>query len=120
MKRSLWLPGALLVLAGLSPRIAAGEGATVTLVNDSKWDIHHLFLSASDETEWGEDQLGEAVLEARGGRFQLREIPCDTYDVMLVDEDGDDCVVPEVDICAESQKWVITSDDLLDCEGFGG
>ncbi len=108
-----FLPPAL-ALALLATAALAG---TVTIINNSKFDIHHMFLSPVDTDEWGPDQLGENVLEANGGRFQLRDVPCDTYDLMLVDEDGDECVVPEVDVC-EAQKWEISNDDLLDCEGF--
>jgi hypothetical protein len=37
---------------------------------------------------------------------------------MLVDEDGDECVVTEIDI-AKSQEWLIDNRMLLDCESFG-
>jgi len=40
------------------------------------------------------------------------------YDVKLVDEDGDECVVTEVDICGGHDDWVITDDELLECEGY--
>ena len=36
--------------------------------------------------------MGEDVL-ARGDSFTVKDIPCDTYDVMVVDEDGDSRVV---------------------------
>jgi len=49
----------------------------------------------------------------------LNSIPCDSYDVRLTDEDGDECVVEDVDICGGSEGWVITNAILLECEGFG-
>jgi hypothetical protein len=38
--------------------------------------------------------------------------------VKLVDEDGDECVVEAVDVCGEDDEWLITDEDLLDCEGY--
>src|SRR5215213_7417316 len=97
---------------------ALAQRATVTIRNKSDWEIHHLFLSPADTDTWGPDQLGEAVIST-GGSFMLNSIPCDSYDVRLVDEDGDECIVEAVDICRSSEGWVITNDDLLECERFG-
>jgi len=96
---------------------AAGTKSDVTIHNDSEWSIHHFFLSSSTEGEWGPDQLGDEVIK-NGGSFTLTGIPCDEYDVRLVDEDGDECVVEAVDVCGEDDSWLITDEDLLDCEGY--
>ena len=37
----------------------SAEGISIKLKNDSKWEIHHLFLSPVSENDWGPDQLGE-------------------------------------------------------------
>lgn len=105
---------ALFVLAGFA---AAGhaEESTLEIVNGTSWDIHHLFLSPVDDDAWGPDQLGDKVLGS-GESFRLRGIPCDTFDIKIIDEDGDECVVVEVDLCAEDAVWELTDDDLLDCE----
>ena len=51
-----------------------------------------------------------------GATFTLGNIPCDTWDVKLVDEDHDECIVTHVDICGSNDKWVITSKDLVKCQ----
>jgi len=112
MKKTL---AALLLLALALPAFA--KGAKVKVINQSKWEIHHLFLSSSDESEWGEDQLGEDVL-AKGDTLTLTNIPCDTYDIKVVDEDGDECVIEEVSLCRDNSYWKITDKDLLECEGY--
>lgn len=94
---------------------AAAKGSKVVIKNKSDWEIHQLFLSPVEDEVWGPDQLGEHVI-GTGETFELSKVPCDRYDVRLVDEDGDECVVSEVDICGSDQGWVITNDDLLDCE----
>lgn len=106
---------AMLVAAGAAE--ARRSDSEVTFVNRSSWDIYEIYLSAVDEDEWGPDQLEEGILES-GASFLLYGIPCDDYDVLLIDEDGDDCVLEDVDLCGDSEEWVITDEDLLACE-FG-
>lgn len=115
MKRTLrWTMPMLLAI--LVPAAAsAAKRADVEITNRSDWDIHHFFLSSTDDDQWGPDQLGDEVIES-GESFTLLAIPCDDYDVRLIDEDGDECVIGAVDICGKSQAWVITSKDLLQCE----
>jgi hypothetical protein len=113
--KSLRIAAALgLVLATIGVS-SAEKKSDVTVVNHAAWDIHHLYLSAADENEWGPDQLGTEVM-ATGDSFKLTGIPCDEYDVRLVDEDGDECMIFAVDICGANETWVIESGDLLECE----
>lgn len=102
------------VLALTAP-LATASDARVVIVNQSDWEIHQLFLSSVDEYEWGPDQLGDEIIEV-GGRFTLRRIPCDNYDVQIIDEDGDVCVVGGVPLCGGKDTWVITNKDLLTCQ----
>jgi len=106
---------AVLSSALLTPAFGAETDAAVAITNQSSWDLHHLFLSSVDEQEWGPDQLGEALI-ASGESFTLHGIPCDAYDVRLVDEDGDECVVEAVALCADEDAWVIDNSDLLGCQ----
>jgi hypothetical protein len=113
----LWL-SLLLVSLVAAPVIAAGKKkASVKVINDSKWEIHHIYLSSSDDDDWGPDQLGDDVLE-HGQSITLTNISCDTYDVKVVDEDGDECVIEEVDLCNDHSYWKITDKELLACEGY--
>ena len=114
MKKSVAaLAGAVCAAALLVPTFA-DAASNVTIKNKSDWSIQHFFLSPVETEEWGPDQLGDEVI-GTGDTFTLTGVPCDSYDVRLVDEDGDECVVAEVDICTNN-GWVINNDDLLDCE----
>lgn len=116
MKKSVAaLAGAACAVALLIPVAALAQKSSVVIKNKSDWEIHQFFLSPVETDKWGPDQLGEDVIST-GDTFTLNGVPCDSYDVMLVDEDGDECIVPEVDICGDSQGWVISNDDLLDCQ----
>ncbi len=119
MKKAAVLAGvALLGLTAFGlPATAHAEGkkAKVKIVNKSDWEIHHFFLSSAEEDDWGPDQLGDDVI-GTGESFILKSIPCDSYDVKLVDEDEDECVVEAVDICGGAEQWTITNAILLGCQ----
>jgi hypothetical protein len=113
MKRIVLL--AVAVCALTVPMYA--KKATVKIINQSKWEIHQIFLSSSDDQEWGPDQLEDEVL-AKGESLTLTDIDCDIYDIQVVDEDGDECVIEQVDLCGDNSYWKITDKDLLECEGY--
>ena len=106
----------LLFLALASPSFAAKK-ATVKIINQSKWEIHHLYISPSEQDEWGPDQLEDEIL-TKGQSLTITNIPCNTYDVKVIDEDGDECVIEAADLCANASYWKITDKDLLACEGY--
>ncbi len=110
------LAAAAAVMAMACGSASAGKfDASVVILNKSSWDIHQLYLSSTETEEWGPDQLGDKVI-GTGESFTLHSIPCDSYDVRLVDEDGDECVVGGVDMCNDTGKWIISDEDLLTCQ----
>jgi hypothetical protein len=104
-----------LVAGGHAAAQARKERATVTVQNKSSATIRQLYLTPQDSDDWGPDQLGDNVIEAKKGAFKLTDIPCDVYDVRLVDDEGNECVVEEVDICGARETWTITDKDLKAC-----
>lgn len=116
MKRIAQLSLTALILCSLTAPMYARK-ATVKIINQSKWEIHHIFLSSSDEPEWGPDQLEDEIL-GKGDSITLTDIECDLYDIQVVDEDGDECVIEEVDLCGDHSYWKITDKALLECEGY--
>lgn len=112
---------ALAALAGATPAVA-GEplaerpvSASIEIVNRTRWAIYELYLSPSDAADWGDDQLGDETI-GPGDHFTLSDIPCEVWDVLLIDEEGDECVVLGVDLCRDDYKWVIENDALLACQ----
>ncbi len=109
---------ALLILFAIAlPSFAAPKKATVKIINQSKWEIHHVFLSSTEDESWGEDLLEDEIL-VKGDTLTITNISCDLYDVKVVDEDGDECIIEEVDLCGDASYWKITDKDLLECEGY--
>ncbi len=113
--KKLTLVATLLCLTAL-PLYAAKKKATVKVINQSKWEIHHIFLSSHDDANWGDDQLEDEIL-TKGDSITLTNIDCDDYDIKVVDEDGDECVIEEVSLCGDDSYWKITDKALLECEG---
>ena len=109
------IPVLALLLAFALPGFAA-EKATVKIINQSKWEIHHIYFGSTSDDTWGDDYLGEEVL-TKGDSLTLSEIECGDYDIKVVDEDGDECVVEAVSLCGDNVYWKITDKDLLECEG---
>lgn len=86
----------------------------VVFVNQSSWDITHIYFSSSKSKNWGEDHLGDEVL-SKGDSLTLQGVSKGKWDVRVVDEDGDECIIADVSISA-NDKWVIEDDDLLSCQ----
>ncbi len=91
--------------------------SSITFHNSSRWAIMRIHMSPVSQSTWGPDHLGANVL-ASGGTFTLHGVPCSNYDLKLVDQDGDECVLNNINICAESSGWDISDDDLLTCQAF--
>jgi len=111
-----------LALAAAAPAASAAESeertdesATIEIVNRTRWWIYELYLSPTQALDWGPDQLDDETI-GPGDHFTLSGIPCQVYDVRLVDEDGDDCVVVGIDLCSGDYEWVIENEALLSCQ----
>ncbi|MDT5061237.1 MAG: hypothetical protein QOH63_1696 [Acidobacteriota bacterium] len=98
---------------------AQPQKAQFMIVNQSDWDIHGLFLSPTHKDTWGPDQLGDEIIKHGGGSFTIHSIPCGHYDIKVVDEDGDACVIEDVVMCKDHTHWDITNKELANCEGWG-
>jgi hypothetical protein len=87
----------------------------VELRNDSRWSIQELYFAPVGSDRWGPNQLSHDAVRP-GDSFTLTGIRCDKYDVKLIDEDGDKCVVRSVSLCAADKIWHIDDRDLLSCQ----
>lgn len=126
MKRNLVprlaiIAAAVFGLAALAlpvPSKAEPQRAEFMINNKSSFDIYHMFLSPEDKDTWGPDQLGEKVIHS-GESFTLNDIPCGEYDIKIVDEDGDACIVEGIVMCKDHTHWDLTNSELARCEGWG-
>lgn len=109
-----FLLAAVAVLA-VPVAMASENDSKIVITNKSAWAIHEFYLAPHNEREWGPDQLGDKTI-ANGDTFTLTGVPCASYDVRVVDEDGDECILEDVGLCATKDNWVINDKDLLGCQ----
>jgi hypothetical protein len=87
---------AMLGLAALS-LAATAWAAKLTVHNvSSNYDIHHLYVSHYTDRNWGPDQLGDDIVEP-GETFTLTGIQPGTYDIKIVDDESNECIIEDVD-----------------------
>lgn len=115
MSSMLRITAALALVLFATVTLAASGDSEITIRNDSSWVLHELYLSSVDDEEWGPDQLGSEVI-GQGDEFTLTDVPCEVYDVRLVDEDGDVCILDAVALCNHEASWDITNRELLGCQ----
>lgn len=104
----------ILAAACLSIFAVNAVAATIKIQNKSSWEIHEVYFAPSSLDEWGEDHLGKQVLKT-GDTLSLTGVTAGKWDVRLVDEDEDECVVKDQQIKA-SETFVIEDEDLLGCQ----
>jgi hypothetical protein len=92
---------------------ASALAAELTVINSSDYVVHHLHVSPSQSRSWGPDQLGKAII-GRAERFTVRNIPEGTYDLKLVEEDEDECIVENVEVSGD-MTWTLTDTVIENC-----
>lgn len=73
---------------------------TFQLVNDTRYDIHEVYVSPSDSDDWEEDILGEDILPV-DGRVNINFSTTSRkryWDIRVVDEDEDENVFERFDL----------------------
>jgi hypothetical protein len=83
-----------------------------TVSNGSKWAVHRIFVSPCGSTTWGANRLPENDVLTPDSSRTIRDLDADCYDVKLVDEDGDVCVVR----LYGGKDLALTTASLTNCE----
>lgn len=95
--------------------VACSTDSTLTIENQSSIALLSIYLSPVSQASWGRDLLGAELLSP-GQYAEISGIDCDTYDVRVVDEDLDECIVTGLDLCLDHDRWVIDDATLIDCQ----
>lgn len=104
---------AFVLIAAIAASAVSAIAAQLTVANSSDYVIHKLFVSPSKSRKWGPDQLGKETI-GRAERFTLRNIPDGVYDLKIVDEDDDECIVEDVRIRGD-MMWTLTDTVIENC-----
>ena len=86
----------------------------VTIANNSSLAIRHVYLSATNQDNWGADQLNGSIPPG-GGSFTLDNVSCAGNGVKVIAEDENGCFLYQVVSCNENVTWTITNDAVPDC-----
>lgn len=115
MKRAAVCGAAVLCLSlGFAERSGATSRVRVGITNNSSYDIYELHISSTGDNNRGRDLLGRFGVLESGASTGVTAEP-GRYDLKLVDEDGDECVVRNLGLYGD-QSWNITDRRLLSCE----
>jgi hypothetical protein len=112
------ITSAVLLMASFATSVTASAQdylRTFTVYNHSTFTIRRLFVAPSSSTRWGYDRLGTKVLSP-DWKVTV-DLEPGYYDIKLVDEDGDACVVNNVDF-SHNDYIDLNNRNLLSCEGF--
>lgn len=90
--------------------------SSLVIENDSSYTIVEINMSPTTQIAWGADLLGADVLEP-GDVLELSQIQCGTYDIRIVDDTTDECILDTVDLCLDNAVWRIDDVELASC-GF--
>jgi hypothetical protein len=117
-KNKLAMIALLLVLTFVIVPAVNAQGAwyQVRITNSSRYAIRSIYMSPTSNRYWGPDLLGSQVL-VPGYVLTTHPLQAGYYDLKLVDQDGDQCVVRGVSV-DPSSSWTITNAWLVHCEGY--
>jgi len=86
----------------------------ITIVNNSGRAIRHVYLSPTNQDNWGPDQLNGSIPPG-GGSFTLANVSCAGNGVKVIAEDQNGCFLYRVVACNDNVTWTITNDAARDC-----
>jgi hypothetical protein len=107
---------AILCALAAAPLLSSAHSSTagITVVNNSSREIRHIYLSPTDQENWGPDQLNNAVL-SNGQSVTISNSSCSGAEIKVIGEDKDGCFLSSVVSCTSDTTWTITNDSVADC-----
>jgi hypothetical protein len=104
------------ILATVPLLLGARSPATtsITVVNNSSSAIRHIYLSPTNEENWGADQLESSTISPGGGSYTL-SVSCSAADIKVIAEDAEGCFLSQVVTCGQSSTWTITNESGRNC-----
>jgi len=112
--RLLMLAAVLSTLAALTPLSSAtAPPLTISVVNNSGWEIRRFYLSPANNDNWGPDQLNGSSISP--GATRNLNVSWDQSAVKLVAEDQDGCFLSTTVEASGSPVWTIASDAARNC-----
>lgn len=86
------------------------QGALVVR-NQCTVPITEIHVAAVGTTAWGANLISATAL-APGASLTVN-VPCDQYDVLLIDQAGEQLTLHNVNLCASNADWILSSNACL-------
>ncbi len=107
MKRFLVLLVVALVATVVS---GCGGGVPVKITNDlGAWNIEEIYIDPAENGEWSINRISENM---KPGDDITISIAAGTYDIQIVDEDGDSYTRWEIEIGSDGYDWAVSISDI--------
>ena len=91
---------------------AASFDGYVEVANETGYNIHYLYVSNSDSSNWDDDVLGKGILyDDQTFRVDVTDAASEYFDIRAVDEDGDSYTLWNVDISARDVRFTLADLD---------
>lgn len=114
-RRLFALCAALCVLAALPLMSSARvRSASVSIANNSGGAIIHVYLSHTDQDDWGTNQLGDSTI-ASGDTYTLSNVSWDQPQLKVIAEDSNGCFFYGVVSSSGNSTWTISANTQADC-----
>lgn len=113
---STGLAACLLAACSAEGSVTTGpiDDSSLVIDNQSSFVIEEVYLTGVGNSSWGPNRLGGDALFP--DETLTLGVSCGTYDALLVDEDGIDCEIHDLDLCLNDAVWVIRNNT---CTVFG-
>ncbi len=97
----------ILMLTILLQAACGYEPTRITVVNDlGSWDIHYIYISGTDEEDWGMNSLTGNTIIVPGDSIAIGVEP-GVYDLQIVDEDGDTYTRWNQQVTEDGYRWAV-------------
>lgn len=104
--------GAVVVATGCTA--SSSPDSTLRVQNRSDFWITEIRVTPVGSSSWGPNLLDGDGLAP--GESLVLGVDCGTYDALLVDEQGVDCQINDIDLCLDAANWIIRNNT---CGVFG-
>jgi len=93
---------------------SSGPDASLRVRNNSDFVITQIHVTQVGSTDWGPNLLsGDGLFP---DETLTIDVSCDTYDALLIDQDGVQCQIHRLSLCFSTADWVIENNT---CTTFG-
>jgi hypothetical protein len=105
---------ALVASVSLLALVMPAWAVDLILINKSQYIVKELYVSPSKSKKWGPELLGDKAV-GTDQQFTITNIPVGVYDLKIVDNDDDSCVVSDVSF-SDHSTWTLTDAIVENCE----